>query len=491
MNYSGNSLKSLKSMQKFYKNNLSEGTNDKEIIQLNKQINDLEESKNESLKEKEQTEIDIINIENEIKRLDDKLNMFDQIQNLTKQRQELDIKITNDKQKREGYQKDILQSNYTYRIKTLVASLNEKYKKIEFNEEFQNRTISHMQASAIDEILEREYCICGEKLTDSHIQHLLEQRNYQPPISNAQLVQNFKTIIKDEIAGIKNDYIHLERVSDDYIDLIDNIVMGEEELVRLSEAIGNNDSKEIKEKNTKRNDLQYKREKLKERKVRLTLKADIDETERSKKEKRYQELLSEKNKNKINQIKYDLVEQSIWILEDRNEKDRQLRKTQIEEKANEHFSDIIYKSKTISLNDNFEYTVREKNGDIASPSEGERVSISMSLILAIIDSHKERIKEKNNSKEGFDYMNEKEFAIILDAAFANLDNLFSRRISEKLPNSVEQLILFSTNRQYQGAVEESLNEYVGKKYVLTIPTSDRENALTNDDLKEMQLMEVK
>lgn len=479
-----NSLRSLNNMKKLYKSKLTEGVNDKEVQQIHRQINNLERTIVEVKNEIDELEKEISENDNHIKRLDNELSMHDKVHEYTQKRRELEIKISKDEVALDKLGKDIISNSYRYRIKTLIGLMQEKYAAIKFNEELEKKTISNMQASAIDEIIERGTCICGEPLTEGHLGHLLEQRNYQPPISNAQLVLGFKSTVRDELTGMNNDYIHLERIKDNYIEIIDNMAVNQEELTKLSNLIGNNDSDEIKVKNAKRDEIKKRSKDIKNRKIRLEIQLETEEKELIKNDKKYNELINTMNKNNINKIRYDLVNDSIMILEDRNNKDRAARKKQIEEKANEHFSDIIYKKKNITLNDNFEYTVTELNGQVASPSEGERNSISMSLILAIIDSHKEIVNSKSKDQD-YNYINEKEFTIILDAAFAKLDNQFSRRISEKLPKSVEQVILFSTLRQYDGPVEQSLAPYIGRKYLLSIPDSERENALTNEEISEI------
>lgn len=477
-----NSLRALTNMKRFYKSNLSEGTNDKKIKILNNDMIIHEDLRKDYKLENNKIQKEIKESESKINRLDNELSLYDQIQDLTKQRKELEGKIAKNSSKLQEMGKNILFDSYNYRTKMMMGLLNEKYRNIDFNEEYDKKTISSMQASAIDEIIKRGVCICGEKITDRHKDHLLEQRNYQPPISNSQLVRIFQNNLKDEMAGMNTAYQYLQRLKNDYIETIDNMGIEKESLLELSDKIGNNDSITIKQKNNERLELKNRISELSKRKNIVEYHIENEKKELSTKEKLYKELINEKNKNIFNEIKYDLVDDSIMILEERNKKDRIARKHQIEEIANNHFSEIIYKNKKLSLNDNFEYSVTEADGSPASPSEGERISISMSLILAIIDAHKEIIKEKNKGQD-YDYSNEKDFAIILDAAFATLDNQFSKRISEKLPQSVEQLILFSTERQYKGPVEDSLEEHIGKKYKLSIPKTDRENALTNEELE--------
>ena len=109
-----------------------------------------------------------------------------------------------------------------------------------------------MQADAIDKIIERGVCICGEKITESHLQHLLEQKNYQPPISNAVLIESFKSETKSFISGMNENYIQIKLNTNQYYEYIEEVDDDASKMKELDLAIGSSDSESVQQKNKER-----------------------------------------------------------------------------------------------------------------------------------------------------------------------------------------------------------------------------------------------
>lgn len=478
-----NSIRSLQKVEKILRNEVIKSINDKDLTLLDRKRNNLENECKDFAERINGITIEIETKEQRVNELDSELGQFDQIKSRIEERKKLEIKMKKSSNAIESKQKNVLNSMGNYLIKSMALLVQEKFKDLTFNEEYEAKSIPNMQADAIDKIIERGVCICGEKITESHLQHLLEQKNYQPPISNAVLIESFKSETKSFISGMNENYIQIKLNTNQYYEYIEEVDDDASKMKELDLAIGSSDSESVQQKNDER--ISLKKEISKSHKILGAYEQQLLTAEESLKDAKslYDKLVKEKAANDYNSIKVELVEDSILFLEDKNKKERLERKQSIEEKANGHLSQIIYKNKNIELSDNYEYSVKEFNGVVASPSEGERVSISISLILAIIDAHKEKVNVNRQKSENLDLEYEKDFVIIMDAAFATLDNQFSERISNKLPHSVEQVVLFSTKRQYEGAVQKSLEKYLGRMYELRIPVGERENQVLSEDLE--------
>jgi DNA sulfur modification protein DndD len=478
-----NSIRSLQKVEKILRNEVIKSINDKDLTLLDRKRNNLENECKDFAERINGITIEIETKEQRVNELDSELGQFDQIKSKIEERKKLEIKMKKSSNAIESKQKNVLNSMGNYLMKSMALLVQEKFKDLTFNEEYEAKSIPNMQADAIDKIIERGVCICGEKITESHLQHLLEQKNYQPPISNAVLIESFKSETKSFISGMNENYIQIKLNTNQYYEYIEEVDDDASKMKELDLAIGSSDSESVQQKNDER--ISLKKEISKSHKILGAYEQQLLTAEESLKDAKslYDKLVKEKAANDYNSIKVELVEDSILFLEDKNKKERLERKQSIEEKANGHLSQIIYKNKHIELSDNYEYSVKEFNGVVASPSEGERVSISISLILAIIDAHKEKVNVNRQKSENLDLEYEKDFVIIMDAAFATLDNQFSERISNKLPHSVEQVVLFSTKRQYEGAVQKSLEKYLGRMYELRIPVGERENQVLSEDLE--------
>lgn len=479
-----NSVASLNQLERIFKKDISAKLGDRELHKKDREIKNSYDNQKKLESDLQKISDQINESTAAVSNLDNDLIHYNDVNAMVRERSKLERKTKSDLNTINDLRKSLLAENTVLRQRSLMLALHEKYKKVKFNQEYEEKTISNMHAGAIDEIISRGVCICGTPLAEEHKHNLLAQRNYQPPISNAQLIKDFDSIVEKytfDINTLRSNFNEKRKL---YFRMNDDVLTMEKEISELNSKINQHDSKDIKRKNELRQTLNKELRNLHNQQI-LYQKDIGDLNKRIKLAKTdYDKMLLERDKNLYNQIKLDLIQEGLDFLNDKNEKDRKSRQEQIELLANKHFNEIIYKNKTISLSDTFEYSVKEEDGSDASPSEGERVAISMSLILAIIDAHKQHLMEVN--KDEIDYINKKEFSLILDAAFATLDDEFSKAISEKLPYSVEQIILFSTKRQYKGTVEQALSDNIGAKYVLSIPEKDElKNAITSNELEKI------
>lgn len=475
-----NAISSLNALNRKFRRNISTQSNDKELQKLTSEISELEKLISESTDEVDRLQGKIHYMQSEMDTLDAELSAFDEVESLVKKRTDIERSIKKYDKNLKDINKKLLRQYSLHKFKSSIFKISEKYKEIQFNKDHEQLTIPGMKVSALEHIIESGICICGEKLTSEHITHLSEQKTYQPPQSNTDLINTFKHLVQEQTIGLQNNIDDYNRYKEEHIVISDTLHDFKEELGDLSEKIGSSDTSGVKHKNEMRTQLNSNIREANGDMIVLNHELSRYKNELQRKENEYNQKLKENSEHRINTIKLELIEKSLNALIRRNDRYRQDKKVEIEEIANRHFSEIIYKNKKININSDFEYKVIEENGSVASPSEGERMAISMSLVLAIIEVHKNTVSKKTDDIDISTEQND--FCLVLDAAFAKLDEQFSRKIAEKLPNSVEQIILFSTEKQYSGSVESSMENYIGKKYRLTIPNNDRENSLTNDDL---------
>lgn len=485
-----NSLATLYKIQNGYRRRISDESNDKQLQTINQEMDLLTEEIQTLENEEDELESERTNATQRVSELDEELRHFDEVSSLTEEREQLEKNIDKNQNNNENLEKNILNLYQRYNRKKIIYLLNEKYKKLDFNEDYEDKTVQGIEAKAIDALIERGVCICGEELTPEHIEHLEIQRDYQPPISNAQLIIDFNRVINNHTVGIDQNASDFDRYMIEHSELQEKILNTKERIKELNNQIGKSNSKEIKEKNKEREELNKNIKEYESQIIRCEIRREEAKEKLESLKKAYNKILEKNKEHRYNRIKIDLLDETINALEKRNESFRKQQKETIETLANKHFSDIIYKNKNIIINDEFKYSVIEgnvsgknKNIPTASPSEGERVAISMSLVLAMIEAHKKSIEKEKKNIVG---TSAKEFCLILDAAFATLDNKFSQKISDKLPEAVEQVILFSTEKQYNGAVKKSLEPSIGKKFKISLPHDKDSNSITDKELTELR-----
>jgi DNA sulfur modification protein DndD len=58
------------------------------------------------------------------------------------------------------------------------------------------------------------------------------------------------------------------------------------------------------------------------------------------------------------------------------------------------------------------------------------------------------------------------FPMVMDSPFGSLDEVYRRQVAKALPKIANQLVLLVTKTQWRGEVEQEMNEFIGKQYIL-------------------------
>ena len=133
---------------------------------------------------------------------------------------------------------------------------------------------------------------------------------------------------------------------------------------------------------------------------------------------------------------------------------------QLNQEVNTVFNNASHKkSKEVIIDENYNYKIRDKNTGSEALSEGESIITSLSLIAAILKIAKGQMIAKKDDLDAV-----VEYPLILDAPFAKLDTSHISGIAPLLPKFSDQVILFSIDQQFKGAVEESVKDVIGKQY---------------------------
>ena len=191
--------------------------------------------------------------------------------------------------------------------------------------------------------------------------------------------------------------------------------------------------------------------------------------------------------NRLLEVQEELLIKSKSHLESLIRKDETELRKYVEEFANKHFQDIILKSKTISISEKFSLKVKEENGRESNISSGESVAVSISIILSIIDTYKHNLQKKNDKKDVYNLISEKDFFVAMDGPFAMLDQYFSKNIATKISENLDQVILLTNDNQYNESIQNAFRPKLSKEYILNIPPNNRKDSIITDDLEEVKL----
>jgi len=319
---------------------------------------------------------------------------------------------------------------------------------------------SGLKEQFIQDLIERDICICGEKISekDHAKDHLLSM------IKDAHSTEFEDMIIKlpGDILSlnkiINSEYENLEEFCRDKSTLeinIDKIDRKIDEIKRQLAEFPDINIADLENKLSKFEDNQKVNVgKLERIKYEIeNIEKDINETvkEREKEEEKQNELKLLARKEELARKASDAV---LKIKEEFYEQTR----LKIEEETKRVFSELAWKSEQfqdIRLDPDFHLEVIDLWGSPSREelSAGERQILSLAFICAMVN------------------LSGEEAPIIMDTPFGRLSSNHLDAVAKALPKLVPQLILLVTDREWDTASKSHLELHVGEIYNLTFDES--------------------
>lgn len=321
--------------------------------------------------------------------------------------------------------------------------------------------ISGINSDAIDEVLERKICICGRKVTKNEWDILSNLKQYLPPHDHRILVNSYRAKSEERLSKYEDIINNEQELIKEVFKLQNEQRDYEEKIKYLNTKINNIDAVkklhvEREQKETEKNNLIFNQGSLQEEIKKYRSESEQEQVKIAK----YADD-SDTNKLITKCIKY--TESLIKILDDNIRIKKQSIHEDLQKEVNEIFSKVAHKkTKEVIIDLDYRYKIRDKVTGSEALSEGESIVTSLSLIAAILKIVKRQVTDKMAKKNELDEAIE--YPLVLDAPFAKLDNTHITGIAPLLPEFADQVILFSIDMQFKGAVEERVKKYIGKQY---------------------------
>lgn len=144
-------------------------------------------------------------------------------------------------------------------------------------------------------------------------------------------------------------------------------------------------------------------------------------------------------------------------------------RTSLERRVRELFSQISFTPYLPKLSEKYELTLVETTSGTeteVAASTGENQILSLSFIGGIIESVREW--SQKNTLMGPDSST---FPIVMDSPFGSLDEIYRRQVAKAIPKLANQLIVLVSKTQWRGEVEQEMEPYIGREYVLSYNSS--------------------
>jgi DNA sulfur modification protein DndD len=326
------------------------------------------------------------------------------------------------------------------------------------------KSISHISVEAIDELIQRGYCLCGQTITDKNeaYNHLQDQKDYIAPRNYGKSINAF---IDNEVELASMNKNLIERYQDSIKELIKELELYDLLKTRLSEVknqiIGKKDfglvQSDLNRYNNQRSQL-------------LGQNKYIKQTELIKIDGNIKYLTTQISKleadDEINVFYNECLAYSGNISElmiknlNKNRKEIQLK---LEGKVNEIFQKMYHGSRKIVISEDYKVESVLENNDTLDTSMGLNTVINYSFVTGLISLIKEKINHIEDIE--IDDFTSDTYPLIIDAPFSNTDEIHIKRICNTITEYSNQVIIAVMSKDFDNA-SKLISPKIGKMYKL-------------------------
>jgi DNA sulfur modification protein DndD len=456
-------------VEEYASDELSELINQKRTIESN--IDELERDKEDARRNKERLETEIDDIEQKLERLDESAALQENRQELRDEKAELEEAVAD----LNGDLKDKISSHgFVPLAMPLISETAEEL------DSMRERGVipSELNNEFIESLLDAETCICGRPL-EPGTDHYHSVESMQGDSVTDGVEQSAMRIIGhlNTVSDIENEFFEkVDEIISQRMDLHKQIEEKEEMIDDISTELQEMD--ETTESGESIPDLEAKREQK-----------EADREELISEIGRIEERLEQSNaelENLKDDIEKEQDEKEEALLAKRRQKAAELvgeqlqnsfadLKGKVREWSNKSiqqtFGEIASKNMTAEITDSFELKIWQSVGDErveVDKSTGERQIASLAFIGSLVKIARERYESDSESE----YFTGGIYPLVMDSPFGALDKSHRREVSKVIPKLANQVVVFATDSQWEGPVQEEMADVVGQQYWLDFDEGD-------------------
>lgn len=436
---------------------------DKELLD---RIQDLEEEYSQLTKQEETYQHNINEARTEIALIDDKIKQNKPTEELQEKRSETTQRIKDNnleidelEKKKRSLINDRGMLALIRNEATLVYNVLEDRRK-------KGELPFKIKKQFIEDLLDQEKCICGTALKQG-TSAFKEIEKYLLKATSSDLEGVFITTS----AALKSVDSESEILIRDLKEVINKISDYKEKnrglheiLDTISEKIKSTDNESIQELEIRRKALNDKILSWATLKGGVTVKKTGNREQHSKVESELNLEQAKSSKEAVARDRYHLTEAAkdylyklILAFTD------QLR-IKLSDQVKETVSKILKNEYLARIDENFmiRFDHQTPIGEIEVPelSSGQKVVAGLSFIASIISIAKKRYLDEKNR----DYFPGGLYPLVMDTPFGNADDEHSENIARYIPELADQVIIFSSNKNWSPAVQKICKSRIGKEY---------------------------
>lgn len=457
-----------------------------ELIEQKREVEDtieeLERKRDDTVRSIERTETEIRDIEQKLERLDESAALQERRKEYREEQEKLEARV---EKINEGIKAEIDEKGFVPLATPLINDTAEQ-----LDEMRQEGVIpSDLSNSYLDSLLDAERCICGRPLEQGtgHYQQVAAlkgeaiaegvEQGAVRIIGHLNQMSEMKSEFFDNI----DEYIQeRKRIRDDIEELTEKIDDVGAELQEMDQTTA--DGVSIPELEAKRETKEDEKESLISEKGGVEEKIDRNEKKiESLKEKiedkrdEREEALVAKRRQKAAEL---VGEELGTAFDELKDKVRRLSNKKIKDT----FGAIASKDMTAEVTGDFELKIWQDVGGErveVDKSTGERQIASLAFVGSLVDIARERYEAEGDSE----YFTGGIYPIVMDSPFGALDKSHRRQVSRVIPELSNQIVVFATDAQWDGPVEEEMAPKVGQQYWLDFDEGNGSNSYPQTRIK--------
>ncbi|MFD1646894.1 AAA family ATPase [Haloarchaeobius litoreus] len=443
-----------------------------ELSALIEEKQTVEEEVEELKRSREDTQRAKSRVEQEIQDLEQRLEAFDDSARLQQQRKQYQETIDDLEEDVEQLNAEIREeiSNHGF-VPLAMPLIRDTAEELDAMRE-EGVIPSELSNSFIDSLLEAEQCICGRALERGTEHYKQVQAMQGDTVADGVEQSALRTIGNlNHVSEIENSFFDKidERIEerkelhddiDGWVEKVDDIsseLQDSEVTTESGLSIGDLEV-ELQAKKDERDELISEigriDEKTEQRNERVnSLEREIDEQEDERAEARVA-----KQRQKAAEEVRDQLDGSFTDLKDKVRK-------WANQNIQETFSEIASKDLIAEVTEEFELKISQEVGEErveVDKSTGERQIASLAFIGSLVDIARNRYESESESE----YFQGGIYPIVMDSPFGALDKDHRREVSRVIPTLANQVIVFATDSQWEGPVQEEMEPIIGQQYWL-------------------------
>lgn len=463
---------------------LSKLINEKQSIE--EQVADLERDIDDTKKAKQRVETEISDIKQKLERLDEsaalqeKRDEYQQNKSLLEDR----VEAINEEIKEEIDEAGV--------VPLAMPLLRETAEELDQLRE-DGKIPSELSSSYVESLLEAGQCICGRPLEQGtlHYQQVAGmkgdavaegvEQNALRVIGHLNQVTEMESAFFDNIDELIAERKELYDDIEDWAEKIDDVtteLQGMDQTTQSGESISELESQR-ESKMSEREELITEIGKIEERIEQKQTEIEELQNKIAEQEDERDEAVLAKRRQRAAELVGEELDEAFAQLKDR------IRKLS-NEKISQTFDEIATKKLSAEINDDFKLKIRQRVNDEwieVDKSTGERQIASLAFIGSLVDIARDRY----NSDSESEYFTGGIYPLVMDSPFGALDDTHRREVSRVIPQLANQVVVFATDAQWEGPVQEEMTPVVGQEYWLNFNQgeADGEYPMTQIEAENM------